>query len=73
MGELCDSLHVDVGLGKGMTGRGFFGQVLGGIRDAGAVAGGSCRRSCIVRVLLGCRVIDGVQVLVDDTSARSRF
>jgi len=67
VGELCDSLHVDIGLGKGMTGCGFFGQILGGFRR------GACRRRCINRIWLGCWMADGVQVLVDDTSARSGF
>lgn len=66
VGELCDSLHVNVGLSEGMAGCGFLGQVLSGICDCR-------RRGCIVCVWLRCGMADRVQVLVDDTSARSRF
>ena len=65
MGELSDTFDVDVGLGEGMTGRKFFGQVVGGIRGR--------RRLCTRRGWLRCGMIDGVQVLVDDTSARGGF
>ena len=67
MGELCDTLLIDISLGKGVAGRRLFGQVLGGIRDIcrRRSGRGGCCRVRTTKLLLRCRVIDGVQVLVD--------
>lgn len=77
MVELCNTLLVDFSLGKGVTGRGLFGQVLGGIGDGGLgrcgcgrsrrrFCGRRCCRGRFADLFLHYRVIDGVQVPVDD-------
>jgi hypothetical protein len=79
-GELCNTLHVDISLGKGVAGRGLLSQVLSGICECGLgrwgrgrCCRGRCCRGRLTDLLLHCRVVDGMQVPVDDPGTCRRF
>lgn len=67
MRELGDTLLVVVGLGEGMAGGRFFGQVLSGLCGCGCLCGECLRLALLDGVIDG--VVDGMEVFVDDSPA----